>query len=30
MKKHIHKEDPNYFEPTPQWNEVRSYDRLWS
>jgi L-alanine-DL-glutamate epimerase-like enolase superfamily enzyme len=30
MKKHIHKEDPGYFEPTPQWNEVRSYDRLWS
>ena len=30
MKKHLHKEDANYFEPTPQWNEVRSYDRLWS
>ncbi|MEO6330858.1 MAG: mandelate racemase/muconate lactonizing enzyme family protein [Ginsengibacter sp.] len=30
MKKHIHKEDPGYFEPTPQWNEMRSYDRLWS
>jgi L-alanine-DL-glutamate epimerase-like enolase superfamily enzyme len=30
MKKHLHKEDPGYFEPTPQWNEVRSYDRLWS
>lgn len=30
MKKHLHKEDPSYFEPTPQWNEVRSYDRLWS
>ena len=30
MKQHLHKEDPGYFEPTPQWNEVRSYDRLWS
>lgn len=30
MKQHLHKEDPTYFEPTPQWNEVRSYDRLWS
>jgi L-alanine-DL-glutamate epimerase-like enolase superfamily enzyme len=30
MKRHLHKEDPSYFEPTPQWNEVRSYDRLWS
>ncbi|MEP6724357.1 MAG: mandelate racemase/muconate lactonizing enzyme family protein, partial [Bacteroidota bacterium] len=28
MKKHLHKEDPGYFEPTPQWNEMRSYDRL--
>lgn len=30
MKKHLHKEDPSYFDPTPQWNEMRSYDRLWS
>ncbi|HNR06332.1 MAG TPA: mandelate racemase/muconate lactonizing enzyme family protein [Saprospiraceae bacterium] len=30
MKKHLHPEDPSYFVPTPQWNEVRSYDRLWS
>jgi L-alanine-DL-glutamate epimerase-like enolase superfamily enzyme len=30
MKKHLHKEDKRYFEPTPEWNEVRSYDRLWS
>lgn len=30
MKQHLHKEDPGYFEPTPQWNDVRSYDRLWS
>ncbi len=30
MKRHLHPEDPGYFEPTPQWNEVRSYDRIWS
>ena len=30
IKKHLHPEDTSYFEPTPQWNEVRSYDRLWS
>jgi L-alanine-DL-glutamate epimerase-like enolase superfamily enzyme len=30
MKQHLHKEDESYFVPTPQWNEVRSYDRLWS
>jgi L-alanine-DL-glutamate epimerase-like enolase superfamily enzyme len=30
IKKHLHKEDESYFVPTPQWNEVRSYDRLWS
>ena len=29
-KKHLHKEYESYFEPTPQWNEVRSYDRIWS
>ena len=30
IKKHLHKEDESYFAPTPQWNEVRSYDRIWS
>lgn len=30
MKQHLHKEDPGYFEPTPQWNELRSFDRIWS
>jgi L-alanine-DL-glutamate epimerase-like enolase superfamily enzyme len=30
LKKHLHPEDTSYFVPTPQWNEVRSYDRLWS
>lgn len=30
IKRHLHPEDIGYFEPTPQWNEVRSYDRLWS
>ena len=30
IKKHLHPEDTSYFVPTPQWNEVRSYDRLWS
>ena len=30
IKKHLHKEDESYFAPTPQWNEVRSFDRIWS
>lgn len=30
MKQHLHKEDPGYFAPTPEWNQMRSYDRLWS
>ena len=30
MKRHLHPEDSGYFEPTPQWNDVRSYDRTWS
>ncbi len=30
IKKHLHPEDTSYFVPTPQWNEIRSYDRLWS
>ena len=29
LRKHI---DPKvgYFEPTPEWDEKRSHDRLWS
>ena len=30
MREHLHPEDRSYFEPTPQWNESRSYDRIWS
>jgi L-alanine-DL-glutamate epimerase-like enolase superfamily enzyme len=30
MKQHLHKEDPGYFAPTPDWDAMRSYDRLWS
>ena len=30
MKQHLHAEDKSYFEPTPQWNAIRSHDRLWS
>lgn len=25
-----HLREPGYFEPTPEWNEERSWDRLWS
>ncbi len=30
IKKHLHAEDKSYFAPTPEWNEKRSHDRLWS
>ncbi len=30
MKKHLHPSDKSYFEPTPQWNERRSHDRIFS
>jgi len=30
VRQHLHAEDKTYFEPTPQWNEIRSHDRLWS
>jgi L-alanine-DL-glutamate epimerase-like enolase superfamily enzyme len=30
IKEHLHPEDRSFFDPTPQWNEVRSYDRIWS
>ena len=28
-KKHMHK-DAGWFQPTPEWNQKRSHDRLWS
>ena len=30
IKKHLIPSDKSYFEPTPQWNDKRSHDRLWS
>ena len=30
VKRHLHAEDKSYFAPTPEWNEKRSHDRLWS
>jgi L-alanine-DL-glutamate epimerase-like enolase superfamily enzyme len=30
MKQHLQKEDPSWFEPTPQWNEARSFDGLFT
>lgn len=30
IKEHLVPEDPGYFEPTPQWDTQRSWDRLWS
>ena len=30
VKQHLHPTDKNYFEPTPQWNEKRSHDRIFS
>lgn len=30
MKKYLHKEDDSYFAPTPQWDQMRSFHRLWS
>jgi L-alanine-DL-glutamate epimerase-like enolase superfamily enzyme len=30
VKEHLHKDSKGYFEPTPEWNEKRSHDRLWS
>ncbi|HUC82491.1 MAG TPA: mandelate racemase/muconate lactonizing enzyme family protein [Flavisolibacter sp.] len=30
MKAHLHPTDKSYFEPTPQWNERRSHDRIFS
>lgn len=30
IKAHLVPEDPGFFEPTPQWDAERSWDRLWS
>ncbi|MBL0269851.1 MAG: mandelate racemase/muconate lactonizing enzyme family protein [Chitinophagaceae bacterium] len=30
LKQHLHPSDKSYFEPTPQWNEKRSHDRIFS
>lgn len=30
LKEHLWEHDRGFFEPTPQWDEERSWDRLWS
>ena len=30
VKQHLHPSDKTYFEPTPQWNDRRSHDRIFS
>ena len=30
VKQHLSPKDKGFFEPTPEWNERRSHDRLWS
>jgi L-alanine-DL-glutamate epimerase-like enolase superfamily enzyme len=30
VKKHLNPKTQGYFEPTPEWDEKRSHDRLWS
>lgn len=30
VKQHLHPTDKTYFAPTPQWNELRSHDRIFS
>jgi L-alanine-DL-glutamate epimerase-like enolase superfamily enzyme len=30
VKKHLNPKQKGYFEPTPEWDEKRSHDRLWS
>jgi L-alanine-DL-glutamate epimerase-like enolase superfamily enzyme len=30
MKEHLHPDAPGYFEPTPDWDQKRSWDRTWS
>lgn len=30
VKQHLAKDDDSFFRPTPEWDEIRSWDRLWS
>ena len=30
VKAHLNPKDNSYFRPTPEWDEKRSHDRLWS
>ncbi|MBK8278774.1 MAG: mandelate racemase/muconate lactonizing enzyme family protein [Saprospiraceae bacterium] len=30
LRKHIAPESPGFFQPTPEWDNIRSWDRLWS
>ena len=30
VKEHLHANDKSYFAPTPQWNDKRSHDRVFS
>lgn len=30
VTEHLSGKDPGYFEPTEEWNDIRSHDRLWS
>ncbi len=30
VTEHLSGKDPGYFEPTEEWNDMRSHDRLWS
>jgi L-alanine-DL-glutamate epimerase-like enolase superfamily enzyme len=30
VKKHLSPNDKGYFEPTPEWDQRRSHDRIWS
>ena len=29
-RKQLHKSEPGWFEPTPEWDDESSHDRLWS
>ncbi len=29
-RKHLAEDDTSWFRPTPEWNDIRSWDRLWS
>ena len=30
VKKHLRPDEPGYFLPTPEWDQKRSHNRLWS